>query len=163
VRDRLIAILEPRVAELGYELVELEHSSGLVRIYIDKAAASGSADSRSATEAGITVDDCERASRQVSAVLDAEDPIPGHYTLEVSSPGIERPLRTTAHFAAAVGKKVKLELATPLAGTEPPRKRFTGTVVGVSKGAAGDEVALEVDGKTYGIPLCALGRARLVA
>jgi len=158
VRDRLIAILEPRVAELGYELVELEHSSGLVRVYIDKAAASGST-----TEAGITVDDCERVSKQVSAVLDATDPIPGHYTLEVSSPGIDRPLRTAAHFVAAVGKRVKLELATPLAGTEPPRKRFTGTVLAVSAGASGDEVALEVDGKTFGIPLGALGRARLVA
>lgn len=159
MRDRLIAILEPRLAELGYELVELEHPSGLVRVYIDHLAPAPGA----ATEAGITVDDCERASKQVSAVLDAMDPIPGHYTLEVSSPGIERPLRTAAHFAAMVGKRVKLELSEPLAGTIPPRKRFTGTVLGVAPGASGDEVALEVDGETYGIPLRALGRARLVA
>jgi ribosome maturation factor RimP len=159
VRDRLIAILEPKVAELGYELVELENPSGLVRIYIDHlASASGPA-----AAAGITVDDCERVSRQVSLVLDATDPIPGHYTLEVSSPGLDRPLRTAAHFAAAVGKRVKLELSEPLAGTEPPRKRFTGTVLGVAPGASGDQVALEVDGETYGIPLRALGRARLVA
>lgn len=150
MRDRLIAILEPRVNELGYELVELEHSSALVRIYIDKAG-------------GITVDDCERVSKQVSAVLDATDPIPGHYTLEVSSPGLERPLRTAAHFVAAVGKRAKLTTAAPLAGTEPPRKSFTGIVLGVEQGASGDEVALEVDGKTWRIPLRALARARLVA
>jgi ribosome maturation factor RimP len=154
VRDRLIAILEPKVAELGYELVELENPSGLVRIYIDHLAPGAP---------GITVDDCERVSKQVSLVLDATDPIPGHYTLEVSSPGLDRPLRTAAHFAAAVGKRVKLELSEPLAGTEPPRKRFTGTVLGVAPGASGDQVALEVDGQTYGIPLRALGRARLVA
>lgn len=154
MRDRLIAILEPKVAELGYELVELENPSGLVRIYIDHLAPGAP---------GITVDDCERVSKQVSLVLDATDPIPGHYTLEVSSPGLDRPLRTAAHFAAAVGKRVKLELSEPLAGTEPPRKRFTGTVLGVAPGASGDQVALEVDGQTYGIPLRALGRARLVA
>ena len=158
MRDRLFAILEPRLAELGYELVELENPSGLIRIYIDKPVAVPPAEG-----GGITVDDCERASKQVSAVLDAADPIPGHYTLEVSSPGIERPLRTAAHFAAVVGKRAKLELSVPLAGTTPPRKRFTGTVLGVAPGASGDQVALEVDGQTYGIPLRALGRARLVA
>ena len=159
MRERLIAILEPRVAELGYELVELENPSGLVRIYIDKLApASGQA-----TEAGITVDDCERVSKQVSAVLDAEDPIPGHYTLEVSSPGLDRPLRTAAHFRAVVGQRAKLGLSAPLEGTEPPRKSFTGTVLGLEPGAAGDEVVLEVDGKVWRIPLRAVGRARLVA
>lgn len=151
MRGRLIAMLEPRVAELGYELVELEHSSALVRIYIDRTDGGG-----------ITVDDCERVSKQVSAVLDAADPIPGHYTLEVSSPGIERPLRTAAHFVAAVGKRAKLGLTSPLPGTEPPRKSFTGTVLGVERGSSGEEVALEVDGKTWRIPLHALGRARLV-
>lgn len=155
MRDRLIAILEPRVAELGYELVELEHSSALVRVYIDHLVPTGGQ--------GITVDDCERVSKQVSAVLDATDPIPGHYTLEVSSPGIERPLRTAAHFVAAVGQRAKLELGTALAGTTPPRKRFTGTVLGVTPGPSGDEVALEVDGETFNIPLRALSRARLVA
>lgn len=154
MRDRLIAILEPKVAELGYELVELENPSGLVRIYIDHLAP---------TAQSITVDDCERVSKQVSLVLDATDPIPGHYTLEVSSPGIDRPLRTAAHFAAAVGKRAKLELGEPLADTTPPRKRFTGTVLGVTPGASGDQVALEVDGETYGIPLRALRCARLVA
>jgi ribosome maturation factor RimP len=154
VRERLIAILEPKVAELGYELVELENPSGLVRIYIDHLVPAARS---------ITVDDCERVSKQVSLVLDATDPIPGHYTLEVSSPGIERPLRTAAHFAAAVGKRVKLELGAPLADTTPPRKRFTGTVLGVTTGASGDQVALEVDDQTFGIPLRALKSARLVA
>lgn len=91
LRDTLTALLQPVVEGLGYELWELEYQPGrgrgLLRIYIDREARSG-----------ITVDDCERASRAVSDVLDARDPIPGNYTLEVSSPGIERPLRTPAHF-----------------------------------------------------------------
>lgn len=158
MRGRLIAMLEPSVAELGYELVELEHSGGLLRIYIDHSPA---------TEAGITVDDCERVSKHVSALLDAEDPIPGHYTLEVSSPGLDRPLRTAAHFRAVVGQRARLVLDAPLPGAtepgKPPRKAFTGTVLGVEQGASGDEVALEVDGKTWRLPLRALARARLVA
>jgi len=154
MRDRLIAMLEPKVAELGYELVELEHSSGLVRLYIDFLPAK---------QAGITVDDCERVSKQVSAVLDAEDPIPGHYTLEVSSPGLERPLRTPQHFAAVVGQRAKLELSAPLPGTTPARKRFAGTVLAVEPGGDGEAVVLEVDGTEHRIPLRALARARLVA
>lgn len=151
VRERLIAMLEPRVNGLGYELVELEHSGALLRLFIDKPGV------------GITVDDCELVSRQVSAVLDAEDPIGGHFTLEVSSPGLERPLRTAAHFAAWAGKRVKLELRAPLDGELAGRRRFTGTLLGVEQGPTGDEVMIEVDDRTYKVPLRALGKARLVA
>ena len=86
LRDKLTALLQPVIAGLGYDLWELEFLPGrgnaLLRIYIDTEA-----------HAGITVEDCERASRAISEVLDAGDPIPGNYTLEVSSPGVERPLR----------------------------------------------------------------------
>ena len=146
VRERLIAMLEPVIGGLGFELVELERSGPLLRLYIDR---------RPPAAGGVTVDDCEQVSRQVSAVLDVEDPIGGRYTLEVSSPGFDRPLRTAAHFSAHAGKRAKLELAVPMDG----RRRFTGTLAGL----AGDAVLIEVDGKTWNIPLRALERARLVA
>jgi len=97
LRDTLVTLVRPVVEDLGYELWELEYSpgrgNGLLRLYIDAPA-------------GIAIDDCERVSRAVSALLDAEDPVPGQYTLEVSSPGLERPLRTPEHFAPYAGEKV---------------------------------------------------------
>lgn len=145
MRERLLSMLEPVVTGLGYELIELEHKGPLLRIYIDKAHAS--------KEEGITVDDCAKVSGQVEALLDAENPIAGGYTLEVSSPGFDRPLRTVAHFRAQLGRRAKLELSLPLDG----RRRFTGTLLGVDDEA----VAIEVDGTTFNIPLRSLGSARL--
>jgi ribosome maturation factor RimP len=140
MRERLLVMLEPVVAGLGYELIELEHKGQLLRIYIDKVD-------------GITVEDCARVSEQVAATLDAEDPIGGGYTLEVSSPGFDRPLRTVAHFRAQLGKRAKLELGVPLDG----RRRFTGTLLEVDD----ETIQIEVDGKTFSIPLRSLGSARL--
>jgi len=102
VRETLLKLLEPVIEALGYELVELEFPPHLLRIYIDR-------------EGGVTVDDCEKVSRQVSSVLDVEDPIPGAYTLEVSSPGLDRPLRKEADFVRFTGEQAKLELTLPLA------------------------------------------------
>src|SRR5215831_8610744 len=100
LRDRLTMLLSPIVIDLGLELWELEYHSqrggGLLRLYIDGAE-------------GVTVEDCEHVSRAVSAVLDAEDPIPGQYTLEVSSPGLDRVLRTREHFARFVGELARVE------------------------------------------------------
>ena len=144
MRERLLAMLEPVVAGLGYELVELEHKGELLRIYIDHSVGK---------DGGISVDDCAKVSGQVAAVLDAEDPIGGGYTLEVSSPGFDRPLRTEAHFRAQLGKRAKLELAIPLDG----RRRFTGTLLGIEA----DVVTIEVDGKDFNIPLRSLASARL--
>ena len=114
LRDTLTAMLRPVVEGLGYVLWELEcapgKGNGYVRLFID-------------AEAGITVDDCERVSRAVSDMLDAEDPVPWQYTLEVSSPGFDRPLRTPEHFAPYVGETVFVELAQPLDG----RRRFLGS------------------------------------
>ena len=101
----------------------------------------------------ISVDDCALVSGQVAAVLDAEDPLDGGYTLEVSSPGFDRPLRTEAHFRAQLGKRAKLELGVPQDG----RRRFTGTLLGVEGGT----VTIEVDGKDFNIPLRSLASARL--
>ncbi len=141
----LTALLQPVVEELGYSLWEIECSpgqgSGFVRLYLD-------------AEAGITVDDCARVSRAVSEVLDAEDPIPGEYTLEVSSPGLERPLRTAEHFGRFVGETVFVELAQPQGG----RRRFLGPL------AAADEktIEVEVDGQRHVLPVSGIRKAHLV-
>ena len=149
LRERLIALIEPVLVRLGYELVELEYAAGrsqaVVRIFIDKPAVQDGE--------GITVDDCERVSRETAALLDVDDPIPTAYTLEVSSPGFDRLLRTPAHFERFVGSRVFVELKVPRAG----RKRYTGTLQAVN--ATGIE--LEVDRQKVEIPLDEIGKARL--
>jgi ribosome maturation factor RimP len=144
LRERLIALIEPVLVRLGYELVELEYAAGrsqaVVRIFIDKSA-------------GITVEDCERVSREVAALLDVDDPIPTAYTLEVSSPGFDRLLRTPAHFERFVGSRVFVELKVPRAG----RRRYTGMLQAVN--ATGIE--LEVDKQKVEVPFEEIGKARL--
>jgi ribosome maturation factor RimP len=144
LRERLIALIEPLVGQLGYELVELECSSGrgsaVLRLFIDRPE-------------GVGLDDCERVSREVSALLDVEDPIPTAYTLEVSSPGFDRVLRTRAHFERFVGARVHVELAAPRAG----RRRYTGTLLAVDEGG----IALEVDQQRVPVAFAEIGKARL--
>ncbi|HSD73906.1 MAG TPA: ribosome maturation factor RimP [Steroidobacteraceae bacterium] len=145
MRDELVRLLEPAVVTLGYELVELEFapagSGGVLRLFIDAAP-------------GITLGDCERVSRQVSAVLESEDPIPGHYTLEVSSPGLDRVLRTRAHFERFLGSRVKVQLGAPLAG----RRRFTGTLLEVRD----EGIVVDVDGARTLLEFGQIQKARLV-
>jgi len=137
-------LLVPGAETLGYELVAVELSGGdtsIVRVYID-------------TPKGITVDDCTKASRQFSAILDVEDPISSKYTLEVSSPGMDRPLAKPVHFKAVVGQDVKIKMATLVNG----RRRFTGELV-----EATDEFAVvEVDGEQSELPYSDMDRARLI-
>ena len=144
LRNQLIELLQPVVVNLGYELWELEYAArsggGLLRLYIDSPQ-------------GITLDDCERVSRAVSAVMDEEDPIAGHYTLEVSSPGLDRVLRTAEHFARFNGERVKVETTTPVNG----RKRFAGRLTDVSDG----QIALEVDGGLVRLPIDGIHKARV--
>jgi len=154
LRERLIALIEPVLARLGYELVELEYAAGrsqaVVRIFIDKPAA---AEGQAAEGQGITVDDCERVSREVAALLDVDDPIPTAYTLEVSSPGFDRLLRTPAHFERFVGSRVFVELKAPRAG----RRRYTGML----QAASATGIELEVDRQKVEIPFDEIGKARL--
>jgi len=144
LRDTLETRLAPLVEGLGYELWELEYSAGrgngFLRLYIDAAA-------------GIALDDCERVSRAVSEVLDAEDPIPGQYTLEVSSPGLERPLRTAEHFARFVGETVSVETVQAIEG----RRRFKGALTAAGTGT----VEVEVDGKRWTLPISGIRKAHL--
>ena len=144
LRERLIALIEPVLVRLGYELVELEYAAGrtqaVVRLFID-------------TPAGISVDDCERVSRAVSQKMDEADPIAGEYTLEVSSPGLDRVLRTRAHFERFNGEPVQVEMTHKLNG----RKRFAGRLTSVTEGA----ITLEVEGGAVSLPLDAIHKARL--
>ncbi|MGH8148423.1 MAG: ribosome maturation factor RimP [Steroidobacteraceae bacterium] len=144
LRERLMVLVEPVLALCGYELVDLEYvparGRGALRIFIDQPA-------------GVGLDDCERASREVSARLDVEDPIPTGYTLEVSSPGEDRVLRTRAHFERFQGSRVLVELAAPREG----RRRYTG----VLKSVTDEGITLEVDREEVRVPFRELGSARL--
>ena len=139
-------LLEPAIVSLGYELVGVEYRSGgqgggLLRVYID-------------SEQGITVNDCQKVSYQVSGVLDVNDPIPGHYTLEVSSPGMDRLLFRPEDYRRFAGSLIKLRLAYPVEG----RRKFKGRLQGLQDG----NVLLEVDGAQLSLPLDQVEQARLV-
>ncbi len=142
---KLAALLEPTVERLGYELVDLEvrlgGKGGVVRVFIDKPE-------------GIALDDCEAVSLAVSALLDVEDPIPGNYTLEVSSPGLDRKLTKIEHFQRFIGETVKVQMRFPLAG----RRRFRGTLEAVDD----ENIAVVVDGEKHSLALNAIDTARLV-
>ena len=146
MRERLIGLVEPVLGRLGYELVDLEfgagHGRAQVRLFIDAPA-------------GVGVEDCARVSREASALLEAEDPIPGAYTLEVSSPGFDRVLRTPAHFGRFVGARVLAELKEPRAG----RRRYTGTLLSVDEAG----IALEVDRERVALAFGEIGKARLAS
>ena len=141
----LRTLIEPAVQALKYELVDVELSGGgaqaVLRIYIDSPD-------------GINVDDCAKVSRQVSALLDVEDPIPGHYMLEVSSPGLDRPLVTRADFVRFTGALIKAKVTQPILG----RRNFTGRLVEVD----GDRIVVEVDNESYDLTLSNIEKARLV-
>ncbi len=140
----LEALLEPAVSRLGYELVGVEYHGGrraLLRLYIDR-------------EGGVSVEDCQRVSRQVSGLLDVEDPIPGPYTLEVSSPGLDRPLFRAEDFQRFAGREVRIRTDVPLEG----RRNFRG----VLRGLRGGEVLVEVDGAEFALPVERIEQARLV-
>lgn len=143
--QRLHELIEPAVSALGYELLGLQLMPGragvLLRVYIDS------------TE-GISLEDCERVSYQVSGVLDVEDPIAGRYTLEVSSPGLDRPLFTRRHFEQHAGRRVRIRMQSPLEG----RRRFKGELKGYRDGRV---VVLE-DGEERALPHEMIRSARLV-
>jgi ribosome maturation factor RimP len=144
LHDRLIAHFEPVLAERGYELIEVEFvpgaGGGTLRIYIDSPE-------------GIDVDDCGDVSHLISELLDADAPFPGAYSLEVSSPGLDRVLRTAAHFAQFAGERVKVELKVARDG----RKRYTGVI----RRADAESIDLDVDNFSVSIKLAEIGKARL--
>jgi ribosome maturation factor RimP len=144
IRETLERLLRPVVEGLGFELWELEYlprrGNALLRLYLDSAR-------------GVTVDDCAHVSRAVSEVLDARDPLPGRYELEVSSPGLERPLRTAEQFARFAGERVHVELVAPIEG----RRRLQGPLSAVTT----TTIEVDVDGRRYAVPLAAVRKAHL--
>ena len=129
--EELVELLSPTVAALGLELLGLEYApssgSATLRLYID------------AEGRHVTIEDCEAVSREVSALLDVNDPIASQYTLEVSSPGIDRPLFTPAQFARFVGEEAKVSLRLPQDG----RRRLQGRIASVD----GNNIAIAEEGK----------------
>lgn len=143
--DELQKLLEPTVERLGYELTDLEvrlgGNGGLVRITVDKPG-------------GIDLNDCEKVSSAVSALLDVEDPMADNYSLEVSSPGLDRKLTKPDHFQRFEGETLKVTMRFPIDG----RRRFRGTLVSSNE----ENIVVEVDGESYSLPLASLDTARLV-
>lgn len=140
------------LADLGLEClgVEFTPSQGqsTLRVYLDLPEADG------AERREVGIEDCEKASRELSALLDVDDPIPGHYVLEVSSPGIDRPLFTAAQFRKAAGQEVKVLLKAPLDG----RRRLRGKLAVVE----GDRISLEAEGRTFDFDHNQVESARVV-
>jgi len=146
VTDKIAELVTPSLEASGFELVRVMLTGGdrpTLQIMADRA-----------DETPISVDDCADISRVVSAILDVEDPIKGAYTLEVSSPGIDRPLVRRKDFERFAGFEAKLETAAPIEG----RKRFRGRLLGVE----GDDVHLALETGEAVIPLAAIDRAKLV-
>lgn len=143
--EQLQALLAPVIEALGYECWGLEFLSqgrhSLLRIYIDHAN-------------GILVEDCEKVSRQISGVLDVEDPISNEYTLEVSSPGMDRPLFTLEQFAKHAGELVKIKLRSPYEG----RRNYQGSLRGVEE----QDVVVLVDDHEYLLPIDLIDKANIV-
>jgi len=144
--DKLQELLAPVAHALGYQcwgiefLAQGRHS--LLRVYIDH-------------ENGIAVEDCEKVSRQISAVLDVEDPISGEYNLEVSSPGMDRPLFTAQQFAAYQGSEVKIRLSAPI----ERRRNLQGAI---SKVADETVEVTDAEGKNWHLPLSFIDKAHIV-
>ena len=146
--DKVLSIINPSIEDLGYELLGIEYvpsgKHSILRLYID-------------SEVGIGVDDCEIVSRQVSAIMDVEDPITGQYNLEVSSPGIERPLFVVAHYMRFLGHDVRLRTFRPIEG----RRNFTGAIGSVSEKSNSLELVTELGPVTLDLDL--IEKANLVA
>ena len=143
--NRLNALIGPAVEGLGYEFVGVEYMprrrQSLLRVYID-------------SDAGISLGDCALVSDQLSGLLDVENPIQGAYSLEVSSPGLDRPLFFERHFDRFRGVRIRVKMGTPVGG----RRDFKGTLDGCRDGA----VILLQDGEEHALPLEDIGTARLI-
>ena len=146
--DKIVALINPVIEDMGYELLGAEYvasgKNSILRLFID-------------SENGIGVDDCEAVSRQVSAIMDVEDPITGQYSLEVSSPGIERPLFTLAHYQRFLGHDISLRLFRAIEG----RRKFTGSIGSISEVNETMELVTELGPVTIDLNL--IDKANLVA
>jgi ribosome maturation factor RimP len=154
----LTSLVRSVVEPMGYELVGVEcfrrgKGGAVLRVYIDHLGR-GHTSRDQDWQDGITLDDCGAVSHQLSGVLDVENPIAGHYDLEVSSPGLDRPLFTPEHFRRFQGHRARLKLAVKLDG----RRKLEGRIVGLKQ----EVLLLELDDQTREIPLALVESARLV-
>ena len=149
--NEIATLLAPTVQSLGLELLGVEYlptpGGALLRLYIDVPADAGE-------ERTVGIEDCEATSREVSAQLDVADPISGHYTLEVSSPGVDRPLFTAPQFARFMGETAKVTLKLPQDG----RRRLQDAIVSVD----GNNITFDVDGTQFTVAIDNIEKARLV-
>jgi ribosome maturation factor RimP len=143
--NSLVQLVRGVVEPMGYECVGVEHDTGsgsaVLRVYIDRGD-------------GIGLEDCEAVSHQLSGALDVEDPIAGHYDLEVSSPGLDRPLFELAHYDRFAGERVNIRLFDKLDG----RRRFSGRIAGID----GDNVVLDQEDGRIALAFADIESARLV-
>ncbi len=143
--ELVTSLVGPTISALGLELWGIEHLSqgkySLIRIYIER-------------EKGVSIEDCEKVSRQVSALLDVEEPISGEFTLEVSSPGLDRPLFNVRQFEQFTGSEVRFRTRKPIEG----RRKFKGCIEGVS----GEVVSVQVEGKKFQFQQSDIEKANIV-
>lgn len=146
MRD-LTVLFEPVVESMGYELVGVEFTGGInhgtLRVYIDR-------------EDGVSLDDCASISHQISGILDVEEPIQQGYDLEVSSPGLDRPLFKLTDFERFSGQLAKIKMSVAVDG----RRNFKGVLQGITDSRL---IEIEVDGEIYQLPLVDIGKANLIA
>jgi len=154
-------LAEPYVRDAGFDLIEVQYgrepTGFVVRLYIDAPAVAGAgpmAGNVDQTTGKVGLDDCERVSRDVSAALDVADVVPHAYQLEVSSPGLDRPLRREVDFARFVGESARIRLIDGVEG----RRNFLGTL----RAARDGRVEIACDGRSYTLPIDDIQKANLV-
>src|SRR5262249_29948621 len=158
---RLTSVAAPVCHAAGFDLVELrfvlEQAGWVLRVCVDLPLEAGVALQEVPSDR-VDLEDCENLSRELSAVLDVNDPIPQAYSLEVSSPGIDRPLRTAAHFTHFTGSEAKIQLDGPLHTETGERRTFGGFLRGVTD----ERVKIDVDGQSFELPIADIDHAKLV-
>jgi ribosome maturation factor RimP len=147
--DMVLPLAEPLAESMGYEILRAEmvseHGNKILRVYLDK------------TEGGVTLEDCEQFSRALGPILDVESGLQGRYHLEVSSPGLNRPLQSAKHFLAQKGKIIQVHTENDIEG----RRNFKGELLGVEGGTDGDFIEIRVDGRDFKIPIHDIKKAHL--
>ena len=153
-QTHLWELFEPVVQGMGFDLIEIEHfpnpKHGVLRLFIDKPV---DADSDGSKE-GVVIEDCSAVSRQISALIDVEDPIRGQFNLEVSSPGLDRPLRRLVDFQRFCGSNISVKTTTPLDG----QRNFKGRLLKANE----DVLIIETDAEEISLPMNAIEKARVV-
>jgi ribosome maturation factor RimP len=164
LQQHLISIVEPVCEAAGYELVDLrfllEQGGWTLRVAVDLPLDEHT-DPDEVPSDRVDLEDCENLSRELSAVLDVEDPIPQAFSLEVSSPGIDRPLRTVKHYKYFAGSEAKIQLAIPL-HLEAPGSAERRNFKGILQGVEDDKVVIECEGTTFRLPIDDIEQAKLV-